>query len=78
MLWQECVPYTPTACGFDQYPEGYYCADMCDPSPCDADETCQLFPTPCIGVVGAICPPVAQCSSSTDPCEDCGEFQVNK
>lgn len=77
--WQECVVYTPIDRGINQYPEGYYCADVCDPSPCDADETCQLVPSPCIGAYGALCPPVAECSPSmTDECDTCHEFQVIK
>lgn len=61
------------------YAEGYYCADVCDPSPCEADETCTFVSVPCPAVVGAVCPPEAECfPSTTDPCDACGEFQVNE
>lgn len=76
---QECVQYTVPYGGWNMYPEGWYCADVCDPSPCQANETCQLVPTPCMAVVSAVCPPKATCfPSTTDPCDACGKFLANE
>lgn len=66
---QECLLYAEGTAD-----EEYYCNDVCDPSPCDDDEICTLFPVQCFS---APCPSFANCDPSTeDPCDACGEFEV--
>lgn len=61
--------------------EEFYCADICDPSPCTSDETCSLQePDDCDTAAGP-CPPVATCSSAVvaaegEETEADGEAQV--
>lgn len=58
----------------DAEDEEYYCADVCEPSPCDYDEACTLEPVSCLRDP---CPPVAVCKPDGDPCDlICGDFAV--
>lgn len=59
--------------------EQQYCADVCDPSPCEKDEVCSLEPCEYIPMPTSVCPPTAKCTPATDvddPCDACGKFQV--
>eukprot|EP00903_Cladosiphon_okamuranus_P006480 g6339.t1 len=61
-IYQQCVRNTQ---GYlqDGVAVDTYCADVCDPSPCDDGEICELFPVPCIPET--VCPPLAVCTPDT-------------
>lgn len=52
---QECLYYGEPASSVGEY----YCADVCDPSPCAEGETCNLVEVTC---VRSPCPPFAECT----------------
>ena len=57
--------YTQQECLFYGDPNlaEHYCADVCDPSPCDEGEKCILEEVQC---VRAPCPPVSTCTGSSN------------
>lgn len=69
---QEC-----TLDDFDTESLVYYCQDVCDPSPCNDDEFCELSDVVCFGPPSQ-CSPVATCTPiADDPCGGtCTEYQV--
>lgn len=70
---QECLPWERSW----SHPDDYYCTDVCEPSPCGVDETCELVPAtscPSTSSASSPCPDTAVC---IDPCDGiCDEFQV--
>ncbi|CAN0538168.1 unnamed protein product, partial [Scytosiphon promiscuus] len=55
--WQECLFL------YESSTAEYYCADVCDPSPCDEGEMCILQYVLC---ARAPCPPLSACIGSGD------------
>lgn len=55
---------------FNGAEEEYYCADLCDPSPCTGDETCSLEERDDCDTAASPCPPVAACSASLVAAEE--------
>eukprot|EP00903_Cladosiphon_okamuranus_P014932 g13824.t1 len=72
--FQECVEDGPWNDPF------YYCADVCDPSPCSEGEVCTLQPTLC--AVDVPCPPVAvcqdPCNGACDDTQECVQYAGNE
>lgn len=49
---------------FSSADEEFYCADVCDPSPCTGDDTCSLVDRDDCDTDASPCPPVATCTAS--------------
>ncbi|CAN0070530.1 unnamed protein product, partial [Ectocarpus fasciculatus] len=60
--FQECLP---NESGYPVYGGSaeYYCADVCDPTPCGDEEVCELLPVPC--ATETFCPEQAVCYPAT-------------
>lgn len=50
--------------------EEYYCADLCEPSPCTGSDTCSLEQQDDCDTSTSPCPPVATCTSSLVAAEE--------